>query len=126
MRDTKRERSEQGPTVVPAGPINGQNIATSSSKANGKALTGSLLLRGLDQNHRLRSPLPIKSARVGRSFTISDDLTFRSGQGRSFDDALASYISIVLEYWSTLRENRTRLTPRLARHLALLDGLALV
>lgn len=75
----------------------------------------------LDDHHRLSEPILIEVTKDDDGVTVTDKLVSRFGEGATVAEALSDYASDVLDYFTMLRERRGRLSPRLARHLRVLE-----
>lgn len=75
----------------------------------------------LDEHHRLREPILIEVTRDADGVTVTDNLVSRFGEGATVAEALSDYACNVLDYYTMLRERHDRLSPRLARHLRVLE-----
>lgn len=53
---------------------------------------------------------------------VTDSVTDRYGSGRTREDALAMWRDCFWTYFDALADERTRLSPRLQRHLTAMDA----
>lgn len=87
------------------------------------AEAGPAFTRTLGPWYRYREPVQLSVERAVNGYVVSDAVTFRSGHGATRQEAMEDYADVVVEYLRTLRDNRDRLSPRLERHLRVLEDL---
>ena|SRR5581483_9728753 len=72
---------------------------------------------------RTRRPIPVQVEQSTDGFTVSDPFVWRRGDGETLGDAIDSYADALLVYFRTLHEHQPRLSPRMQRHLRMLQTL---